>query len=341
MWKFLILITLVGTLLAACQTGFRDISQELPVQKISQTNMGKYTGIAWPSEEIIAVVIDESNLMEQDSPTSYRPKIGVLDTASNKLTLVQIDPKCKSYSVRSFQVLPNQQVGYIFKCPELGFRTHIIQAMDLTSVTSTDLYTESIIGRINEFSYSGDMKDLILVDVEGPYTKSSLLHFDSRGKKTNITPDFLRADFPAWSSRINLIAFLGTKRYPNNQQEYKSWREIENLLHYPWQIYLYNPESLTTEELPLDVVDPLKLEWSPDGTMLAFSGEYKGVPGVWIVSNLNDRSNLTIIRVVNGLATFDFSPDSKSIAFAYIGLQNTEKQNTLYVVDIDAQNVSP
>jgi len=38
--------------------------------------------------------------------------------------------------------------------------------------------------------------------------------------------------------------------------------------------------------------------------------------------------------LVNGLATFDFSPDGKSIAFAYIGLQNKDKQNILYAVDL-------
>ena len=109
--------------------------------------------------------------------------------------------------------------------------------------------------------------------------------------------------------------------------------QTEARLDYPWRLNIYNPEHITTEELPFDIVGPSSLKWSPDGKILAFSGEYKGTPGVWLVDDFAS-DNPKITRVIGGLATFDFSPDSKSIVYAYIGLQNTEKQNILYRVNL-------
>jgi hypothetical protein len=46
---------------------------------------------------------------------------------------------------------------------------------------------------------------------------------------------------------------------------------------------------------------------------------------------------LFIVRIVDAEATFDFSPDGESIVFAYIGLQNKDKQDQLYIVTLPSE----
>ena len=208
------------------------------------------------------------------------------------------------------------------------------QEIDPATTKSENLYGESTIGFLGKFAYSADMKEMILVDVKGLYIESSLYHLDASRKKINITPDFIRADFPVWSSKNNLIAFLGTKHYPGSNDEIKNFSQTEKLLDHPWRLYIYDPKNSTTNELPLDIVGPSSLKWSPDGTMLTFSGKYEGVEGIWIVNNVDTPESITVTRIIKDLATFDFSPNGKSIAFAYIGLQNKDKQNRLYLVSL-------
>jgi len=338
MRKIYILGILISILVASCESRFIDMSRKLPVEEISKTSSGEYGSIAWISEQKIGVVIDEPDTEESNGSIQHRPTIGILDVISNKLSTVSIDDACGVYYVRALQVLPNQELGYIFECPPISPVS--IQQLNTKAIESRDLYVESTIPFLGDFAYSKDMREVILVDVRGLFLKSSLYHLDTNRKKTNITPDFLRADFPVWSPKTNLIAFFGTKPYPGSNDKIEEFSQTERRLDYPWRLYIYNPESQGTEELPLDIVHPSSLKWSPDGKRLAFSGEYEGIPGVWAVDNIASQNDLRITRVVDGSATFDFSPDGRSIAFAYIGLQNKERQNVLYVVNLPEQNAN-
>jgi Tol biopolymer transport system component len=181
------------------------------------------------------------------------------------------------------------------------------------------------------------MKELLLVDVQSPLLKSAIYLLDANGARNNITSDFLRADFPVWSQKRNLIAFLGTKPYLGDDDKIKQFSQLESRVDYPWRLYIYDPQSLTTKEISLDIVHPSSLKWSPNGTILAFSGKYNGAEGVWIVNHLDSPESISVNRIIKDLATFDFSPDGKSIAFAYIGLQNKDKQNILFMVDLPEQ----
>lgn len=332
MWKQIILILLVNILLVSCQTGFIDLAHDLPIHEINQLPTGKHIGVAWVDIKTIFIYFDQNEVVDAYGFSEYDPRISAFDINLKKVIPIDITTACEKYYIRAFQSLPNNRAGYILDCPKLN--SQIMQEINLATARSSDIYMESSIRNLGEFAYSSDMRELILVDVRGRYLESSLYHLHTNGKRINITPDFLRADFPAWSQNRNLIAFLGTKPYLGSDDEIEHFSETERRLDYSWQLYLYNPESLITEELPIDIVGPSSLKWSPDGEKLAFSGEYKGMPGVWVVDNFADPDKLTITRIVDGLATFDFSPDGKSIAFAYIGLQNTQRQNILYIVDL-------
>lgn len=325
MKRHALFILLGSLLLAGCQ------SRELHISEVFHLPSGGLFDIVWLDSQTIIMDIDEGNY----------PKIAMLDINSHESRPIHIESTCKRPYTRSFQILPNQSVGFILDCPEP--RSQIIQDIDLEKNTTNDIFVEPYISTVGNFSYSHDMKEIILVDDNGLYTDSSLYHLDASGNRINVTPDFQRADFPAWSPTDDVIAFLGTRPRSESDDTY-SWSQIENLLDYPWNLYLYNPKNQKIDELPLEIVRPSRFKWSPNGKLLAFAGEYKGSSGVWIVSNLNTPDKLTLTRVVRGSAVFDFSPDSNSLAFAYgvySGQQYIRKQNTIYVIDLPAQNINP
>ena len=332
MWKKSLVLGMVSIVLISCKSGFVDLSNDLPAKEISQLREGKYRGIAWAGETALVVNIDKGSLFENQRMCSQQ-SINIFDLKTRQLQQLPLPfgDECKSYIIRNLQLLPNQHAGYIFEIPDLSSIS--IKSVDVVTSSESDIFikTSSDIP-LDRFSYSPDMNELLLVDVQSPLIKSELYLLNDN-KVNSITPEFLRADFPAWSKE-NLVAFFATKPYPGSGDPIKHWYQTENQIDYPWQLYLYYPSSKITEELPLNVIHPAELKWSPDGSVLAFSGEYKGVEGVWLVSNLDMPENLTVTRIVNGLATFDFSPNGKSIAFAYIGLQNPDRQNILYIVDL-------
>jgi len=325
MKKHILFILLGSVLLAGCQ-------RELPVSKLYHLSNEGILDIAWvDNQTIIMNDIDERNYS----------KFEALEINSHVSRPIDIESSCKGPYTRGLKILPNQRAGFILDCPEPIYQ--IIQEIDITKNITSDIYVEPYIGQVGNFTYSYDMKEKILVDDNGLYMDSSLYHLDANGNRINITPDFQRADFPVWSPTADVVAFLGT-RPRSGSDELKSWGQIEDILDYPWKLYLYNPKNQKTDELSMEIVHPSRFKWSPDGKLLAFAGEYKGSSGVWIVSNLDTPDNLKITRVVQGSAVFDFSPDSKSLAFAYgvySGQKDTEKLNTIYVIDLPVQNTNP
>ena len=329
MKKQTLLVLLGSMILAGCQPGFTDMSHELPVREVYHLPVGGLLDIAWLDSQTIIMDIDDENY----------PKLEVLYVDSQESKPLHIQSTCRRPFTRSLKVLLNQRPRFILSCTNP--KSQIIQEIDIAKKVTKDIYIEPSIGWVGNFSYSQDMKEIILVDVNGLYLESSLYHLDDSDSRTNLTTEFLRADFPAWSPTDDVVAFLGTKPYSESNDP-KNWDQIENFLDYPWKLYLYDPENMKIDELPLEIVHPSRFKWSPNGKLLAFSGEYKGLSGVWVVSNLDTPDKLSVTRIVDGSAVFDFSPDSKSLVFAYgaySGQQDTEKQNTIYVVDISEPNI--
>ncbi len=333
MARILASILLGCIILSNCQSGetqpgFKDLSQELPMREIYRLTSGELLNLAWFDEQTMLMDIHEGEY----------PRIEALNIETRALKSIRVESTCKRPFTRSLQILPNKRAGFLLDCPNIS---QIIHEIDLTNGAAKDFYVEPSINWVANFSYSYNMSELVLVDNRGLYMDSSLVLIDSRGERTNITPDFQRADFPVWSPTKDVIAFLGTKPYTGSDDPKRNWGQIEYLLDYPWKFYLYYPSNKETMELPLEIVKPNIFNWSPDGKMLAFVGEYAGAPGIWIVSNLDTPDKLSVTRVVDGIAVFDFSRNGKSIAFAYVGLQNTEMQNTIYVIDLPEEFTNP
>jgi len=298
------------------------MTRKLPAREIYHLPSGDIMHLAWPEDQTILIDIDEGEY----------PKYDALNITNTTINSIRVESDCERPFSRSLQILPDLKAGFLLDCPDVS---QIIQQVDLESGITKNVFVEPNVRFVANFTYSSDMSRLVLVDSRGLWMDSNLVFVDSNGERTNITQDFQRADFPVWSPTKDVVAFLGTKPYPGSGDQKQTWGQVANLLDYPWKLYIFSPSNKETTELPVQIVHPGWLTWSPDGSMLAFTGAYAGTPGVWIMINVNTPEKLSIIRIVNGVSAFAFSPDSKSMAFAYAGLQNKDKQNTIYVVNLE------
>jgi WD40 repeat protein len=328
MKKLTLYALFVSVMLVACQPGYRDLSRELSAREIYHLPTGTIMHLAWPEDQTILIDIDEGEY----------PRYDALNITNLTIQSISVESTCKRPFSRSLQILPDLHAGFLLACPNVS---QIIQEVDLGSGITKDLLAEPHVRFVANFTYSPDMSKMVLVDSRGLWMDSNLVFIDSNEERSNITQDFQRADFPVWSPTKDVVAFLGTKPYPGSDDQKQTWGQVENLLDYPWKLYLFSPSNKEVTELPVLIVHPGWLTWSPDGSMLAFTGAYAGTPGTWIITNVNTPEKLSIVRVVNGISAFAFSPDNKSMAFAYTGLQNKNKQNTIYVVDITALDSNP
>lgn len=321
---FLSCIVIIGCQLTCRPAEFVDTSQDLPLRHVYDLEIGDIGGFAWLDLETLVIdIIDEGNY----------PRIEVLNLDTSSREAIRIEAPCKRPYTRGLTVLPNRHAGFLLSCSD---QSQIIQQVDLPGRIAQDLYVEPSITWVSNFSYSPDMSELVLVDNRGLYLNSNLVYVDRSGRRTDITPDFQVADFPAWSPTENVVAFLGIKRFPGSE-DFESWSETEKVLDHPWKLYLFDPKNDQVIETALEVVHPNRLVWSPDGNLIGFSGEYEGALGIWLVRNYQDPEKMSIVRVVRGIAVFGFSPDNKSMVFAsgtYGENPDPDRLNKIYVIDL-------
>lgn len=328
-FQFLIILALTS-----CNSFYKDHSKQLVPVPISTAETGAYVDVAWINEDTIAAVIDAGSIFVNNK-MCIQEDLVIVDTKSGKLHLVdlRLEKECMVYSISNLQKLPNQNISYLYSSPSIGRGNGIIRQLDLKD-DGYSLLEERLV-TAQQFAYSPTMREITATKVDGIDASKTFLIKDN-GEEIDISPGFARAEAAAWSGD-NIIAFFGTKTFEKEKEPIIQFYSFEKYLGYPWQLYMYDPITAEIQELPLEVVDPGKLKWSPDSKTLGFRGSIKGIRGVWLVSNLDDPDNLFIVRIVDAEATFDFSPDGESIVFAYIGLQNKDKQDQLYIVTLPSE----
>ncbi len=119
--------------------------------------------------------------------------------------------------------------------------------------------------------------------------------------------DQARADWPAWSPDGRSVAFFASLPA----------RGVlgQSRLSLPWDLYLLDPATRETQRVLVGLKDPRGLAWSPDGTWLAFSQDWReerspAGQGTWLFApRTGDLRRLTTTNV-DWLA---WSPDGRRI----------------------------
>lgn len=331
---FLLTRIMFALALTGCGSFYNDYSDSLTPNLVFSLETGTYGSIAWLSEDAIAVDIYR-DAVYVDNKKCARQEIDIVDIKMNTSQRLNLGLKddCEVYLLGNLQKLPNGNIGYLFKFPPYD-ENNFVRQLELNNGEYSLLKEIKI--PLDQFSFSPDMRAIAATQVKD-ITSSKIVLINEKGEETNITPDFARAQMAKWSAN-NIIAFFGTKTFEKEKEPLIQFYSFEKYLDYPWRLYLYDTNSGNMTELPFEVVDPGALKWSPDLKKVAFRGEIKGIPGIWIINNLDDLENLQIDRIIDAESIFDFSPDGKSMVFAYIGLQNTEKQDSLYLIDLPYDN---
>src|SRR5690606_11994358 len=103
----------------------------------------------------------------------------------------------------------------------------------------------------------------------------------------------------------------GTEKYlDGNSNALTNRRDIEDLLLYPWDLYLMDANGRNVRTVLPEAGGPYQLKWSPIArNLLAFSGDFHGIPGIWLLNT--DSLELTRMWAQNTF--YDWSPDGEKM----------------------------
>jgi len=116
----------------------------------------------------------------------------------------------------------------------------------------------------------------------------------------------VRADYPSWSPDGHEIAFFASTASVGLGGFAR--------LDAPWDIYVMDAETLRPERVLTGVLYAGDLQWSPDGTRLAFIGQFDDRPGMWLLDRKSKHLDLVVGGHPTGLA---WSPDDRIILTAW------------------------
>ncbi len=151
------------------------------------------------------------------------------------------------------------------------------------------------------------MSEIIQENAVGSGLNNELYRFQLGREGKQIFSHFQRAAKPSWSSDGKSIIFAGTESTPYDSPT--TSRDIENLLFYPWTIYVMDADGSQVRELLTGVSYPGTLSWSPDGRWIAFSATYVNKRGIWLF----EVDTETVRLISERYGPFDWSPNSKQL----------------------------
>jgi len=317
--KLLFLLIFAGIAIVSCAPNHVDL-HDLIVRKavpIPPTNF--YMSVAWFDEHHIGLVF---HLEEPEAGYPIQEDIlSIYDLESKKLVALAMpkaDFTCNIEGVtphwrpdvirrakdRSLSVItslscdpsggPNLLLKYVMQTNDFEVLTDYnrqrVGLMHFTFVSDTTLVQEKPVGH----PMSNELYKVSIAD----------------GSMVRLVPDFLRARWPTWSEKNQLVAFWGTAKYPGKEpKDLYTFNDIANLVRAPWDIYVMDQAGENLSKIHSKVNNIGALAWSPNGNILAFGGTVDDLDGIWLL----DMDNPQPVRIYEQNEAFDWSPDGKEI----------------------------
>src|SRR5258708_1940576 len=305
-----IYMILAFAFLSGCQSSFLDKSKQDKYMSITPEENGNYSFPTWVSNNIIVFFYQTNPHTNYLDP--LKPDLRFYNIEGNKWGKVQLpsDNSCPYLVFDFLQRLPDQNIGYLNRCTDNGQEVRTIREVDISTGKITTLMDSGPLGVAGQFSYSPDMSELVQEDMTGRFLSNKLFYRQAKPSSAQIIPNFTRAMYPNWSLVEREIAFWGTEAYSGgNPTDFKTLSEILALSSYPWDLYISTPEGTDLEKVLTSVKDARFIKWSPKVGNIAFSGNYAGEPGVWLV---NPKTSV-ITRIWSVSGEFDWSPDGNKM----------------------------
>ena len=328
---FGLLLILICYLLTSCQKAFSDIS-ESAVSNIESVPLapGTYGSPVWLEESLVALSYLPP---EKQEVWDYRIVIYNIESKEKlELPLPPYPETCSTIApahIGNLKRLPNDNLGFILGCE---LKQSGVQKALYTWIRETNSFDmlfefEPYFGA-GIFAFSHDMK--ILIQAQGVDSVEGLYRISSGGSSSPLTPDFIRANYPDWSPDGQSIAFMGTEEYPGKDpSDFESYEDFRELLFYPWDIYLTNPNGSNITRVLHGIEEPGQLQWVPHrNDLLSFSGHYKGESGIWLL----DLNVGEVIRIWPYRTGFSWLPDGQKIIFFE---ENTTEHPRLVIAKLE------
>ncbi len=293
-------------LLISCQSSnFVDATDQNFIQ-LSNASAAELRSVAWLDEDHIAFV---SRYRRGD----FRIALYTLSTEeSQDIVLMRTLEECNPAAshISELSRLPNQHLGYAFLCQNSG-PSGLLYMWDREEAISKKLHEFTSPFITAQYTFAPDMSELIQENAVGPGLNNELYRVDQNGHMEQLLPHFQRARAPSWSPDGKTIAFAGTEKYlDGNSNALTNRRDIEDLLLYPWDLYLMDANGRNVRTVLPEAGGPYQLKWSPIArNLLAFSGDFHGIPGIWLLNT--DSLELTRMWAQNTF--YDWSPDGEKM----------------------------
>lgn len=303
---------LTGLLLVACQaTSYTDATNVTSVQKL-HTPEAEYRDVAWLDVDTMVFVYRLPEFGDQSG--DFRIATYTLNNHKwQDIPRPALPDNCSHAPAmpHDLNLLPNGNLGYTLPCSNLhdGI-SGMLYEWDRQADIVRQLQSYDPPFAIDGYAFAPDMSQLIQEESVGDGLNNELYRVDQNGEMTQLFPDYQRVSSPSWSPDGELIAFSGTETYPKRTDDPKTWRQIEDLLFYPWDIYLMNADGSNVRILLPEVGRPYQLKWSPDSQYLAYAGDSQDSKGIWIL----DIDTLALVRVWPENTFYDWSPDGTQMA---------------------------
>lgn len=271
---------------------------------------GEYSSMAWLADDQVAFEYGEEFL-----GPSWKTRIVVYTISIREWQEVPAPSKpneCFSaWAEGPLARLPNGNLGFIYRCnlePIGDKETLYMWDRQADSLQVLQQYPENIAAA--GYTFSPDMSELIQESAVGAGLNDELYRVHSDGHLEQLFATYQRVRTPSWSPDGNTIAFMGTESYPGgDSKDFDTFAQIEDLLKYPWDIYLMDADGRNERIVVPMVSEAGILKWSPQDDLLAFAGTYQGTPGIWVFDP--NSAELKLTRIWRESVTFDWSPDGR------------------------------
>ena len=302
----------ISLLLAACQVStYLDAVNVDTAQHLNVT-AAEYRDVAWLDADTITFVYRLSGF--GNSLGDFR--IAVYTLSNNNLQDIPIPPKPEHCShapaiINHLNRLPNGNLGYIYPCSsmEAGIAGILYEWNPDTNIVAQRYYYPPPF-RASSYTFLPNMSQLIQENARGPGLNNELYRVGQDGKLIQLFPNYQRVAEPSWSPNGQVMAFIGTEVYPKQTSDPKTWEQTEDLLLYPWDLFLMDLDGNDIRVLLPEVGRLYQLKWSPDGSFLAFARDPEHAEGIWIL----DIDTLELVRVWPENTFYDWSPDGTQMA---------------------------
>ena len=147
--------------------------------------------------------------------------------------------------------------------------------------------------------------------------------FNLKDFVSNNCTDTGNAELPAWSKDGHTIAFLASGDAVGKSDAAR--------LDASYSLFTMDSQAWIPRQLLSNIVQPMGLAWSPDGTKVAFSATVGGNPGTWILNAGSGR--LTRVAQTNHLDVA-WSPDGSQLAALENETQAPADPNIHIVFDV-------